>query len=97
MESLTVEEIVSSYDLSPHPEGGYYKETFRDPQNVSFVDASCDSPAGVFSASTAILFVLPKREVQLPPSPSTGLFRSMAFHRWCSFMCRTTDFEWNAH
>lgn len=31
---LTAEEIISLLDLKPHPEGGYYRETFRDPREV---------------------------------------------------------------
>jgi predicted cupin superfamily sugar epimerase len=41
---LTAEEVVRRLDLAPHPEGGFYRETFRD----SRIDASGRS------ASTAI-------------------------------------------
>jgi len=27
---MTADEIIQKLDLQPHPEGGYYKETFRD-------------------------------------------------------------------
>jgi predicted cupin superfamily sugar epimerase len=30
MEEKTVEEVVSRLGLKPHPEGGFYQETFRD-------------------------------------------------------------------
>ena len=30
MDGLTAAEIVQMLDMEPHPEGGYYKETFRD-------------------------------------------------------------------
>lgn len=30
MDHLTASEIVKLLDMQPHPEGGYYKETFRD-------------------------------------------------------------------
>lgn len=47
---LTVEDIISWLGLFPHPEGGFYRETFRD--NAT--------PAGsARAASTAIYFLLP--------------------------------------
>ena len=27
----SLDEIVRALDLAPHPEGGFYRETFRDP------------------------------------------------------------------
>lgn len=47
--SLSAEEVVRLLDLSPHPEGGFYRETFRDPRPVG----------GGRAASTAIYFLLP--------------------------------------
>ncbi len=41
-------EIVRLLDLAPHPEGGFYRETFRDP-------AAVDGRA----VSTAIYYLLP--------------------------------------
>lgn len=32
---LTALEIISMLDLQPHPEGGHWRETFRDPQAVN--------------------------------------------------------------
>jgi predicted cupin superfamily sugar epimerase len=29
-EPLTHEEVIQQFQLKPHPEGGYYRETFRD-------------------------------------------------------------------
>ena len=29
-EALTAEEVIAQLGLKPHPEGGYYRETFRD-------------------------------------------------------------------
>ncbi len=43
-------EIVTLLDLAPHPEGGFYRETFRDGR------AAVDGR----SASTAIYFLLPE-------------------------------------
>jgi predicted cupin superfamily sugar epimerase len=31
---LTADEIITLLDLKPHPEGGFYRETFRDPREV---------------------------------------------------------------
>ena len=44
----SVDEIVRALDLSPHPEGGFYRETFRDPLRR-------DGRA----VSTAIYYLLP--------------------------------------
>ena len=44
-------EMIRALDLAPHPEGGHYRETFRDPRQV-------DGRA----ASTAILFLLARGE-----------------------------------
>ena len=45
---LTSAEIVRLLDLKPHPEGGHFRETFRDPRTI----------AGGRAASTAIYFLL---------------------------------------
>jgi predicted cupin superfamily sugar epimerase len=45
----TAQDIVQRLDLKPHPEGGYYRETFRDPREV---DGR--------SVSTAIYYLLEK-------------------------------------
>ncbi|MDP3801097.1 MAG: cupin domain-containing protein [Phenylobacterium sp.] len=44
---MTAAEIIRLLDLQPHPEGGHYRETFRDPR-----------PADGRAASTAIYFLL---------------------------------------
>lgn len=44
-------DIIRALDLKPHPEGGHYRETFRDPRLI-------DGRA----ASTAILFLLARGE-----------------------------------
>ena len=51
MPSPTAASIIRALDLKPHPEGGHYRETFRDPREV-------DGRA----ASTAILFLLARGE-----------------------------------
>lgn len=46
---MTADEVISLLDLAPHPEGGFYRETFRDP-----------APVGGRANSTAIYFLLPQ-------------------------------------
>jgi uncharacterized protein len=48
----TAAEIIARLDLKPHPEGGHYRETFRD----------SDIDAGGRSRSTAIYFLLARGE-----------------------------------
>jgi predicted cupin superfamily sugar epimerase len=47
MSSLSAADVISLLALEPHPEGGHYRETFRDPRTV-------DGRA----ISTAIYFLL---------------------------------------
>ena len=44
---LTAEDIVARLNLAPHPEGGWFRETFRDPHTVNGR-----------AASTAIYYLL---------------------------------------
>jgi predicted cupin superfamily sugar epimerase len=44
--------LVAALGLTPHPEGGFYRETFRAPLGV-------EAPQGPRAASTAIYFLLP--------------------------------------
>ncbi|MCV6597755.1 MAG: cupin domain-containing protein [Mangrovicoccus sp.] len=44
---MTAHEIITALNLSPHPEGGHYRETWRAP-----------SPDGLRASGTAILFLL---------------------------------------
>ena len=44
--------VVTELGLAPHPEGGFFRETFRAP-------LAMDAPAGRRAASTAIYFLLP--------------------------------------
>lgn len=50
--ALTAAEVIARLDLRPHPEGGHFRETFRD--------AATDG--GGRSASTAIYFLLASGE-----------------------------------
>jgi predicted cupin superfamily sugar epimerase len=47
----TATDIIKKFDLKPHPEGGHYRETFRDTHTVNSR-----------AASTAILFLLARGE-----------------------------------
>jgi len=49
---LSAEDVIRILDLKPHPEGGHYRETFRDTQTVE----------GGRAASTAIYFLLKRGE-----------------------------------
>lgn len=46
-ESLTAEAVIALLELQPHPEGGFFRETFRE-----------TAPDGGRGASTAIYFLL---------------------------------------
>jgi uncharacterized protein len=48
---LTANDVVRLLDLKPHPEGGHFRETFRDPRQV-----------GGRAVSTAIYFLLARGE-----------------------------------
>ena len=49
---LSAAEVMRLLDLKPHPEGGHYRQTFRDPRAVD----------GARAASTAIYFLLARGE-----------------------------------
>ena len=48
---LTAQDVIRLLELKPHPEGGHYRETFRDPRTVTGR-----------AASTAIYFLLARGE-----------------------------------
>ena len=52
MQQLTAADIIARLELRPHPEGGYYRETFRDTRTDALGRA----------ASTAIYFLLARGE-----------------------------------
>lgn len=52
MAELTAQDVIRTLELKPHPEGGHYRETFRD-----------DRGEGKRAASTAIYFLLAEGEV----------------------------------
>ena len=49
--TLTAQQVIARLDLKPHPEGGHFRETFRDPQ-----------AANGRAVSTAIYFLLARGE-----------------------------------
>jgi uncharacterized protein len=51
-EELNAEETIRGMGLLPHPEGGFYRETFRSPTRVHLPDGR------VRAASTAIYYLL---------------------------------------
>ena len=51
-QGLSAQDIIRLLDLKPHPEGGHYRETFRDPRTSD----------GGRAASTAIYFLLARGE-----------------------------------
>ncbi|MDH4983744.1 cupin domain-containing protein [Hyphomicrobium sp. D-2] len=57
MSELTASDIIRMLDLKPHPEGGHFRETFRDENTIATDDG------GARAASTAIYFLLAHGEV----------------------------------
>jgi len=54
---LTVQQLVTLYNMQPHPEGGYYKETYRSAESINQT-ALPKRFLGDRSFSTAIYFLL---------------------------------------
>jgi uncharacterized protein len=54
-ERLTSEEVIAALDLSPHREGGYYRETYRSEVNVA-------TPRGKRSSATSCVYMLTDKE-----------------------------------
>ncbi len=54
---MTAEDVIRLLDLKPHPEGGYFRETFRD-----------GSEGGARAKATAIYYLLrERRDLALAP------------------------------
>lgn len=51
-----IDELVRELGLRPHPEGGFYKETYR-------AQARVETPRGARSAGTAIYYLLPRGQL----------------------------------
>ncbi len=56
---MSIEEIVRVLGLAPHPEGGFYRETYRAPLVLPQA-ALAASHGGPRAASTAIHFLVPR-------------------------------------
>ncbi|MBI4370993.1 MAG: cupin domain-containing protein [Elusimicrobia bacterium] len=56
---MTVPELVKAYGLQSHPEGGYFKESYRSKGTISAESLPKDFQ-GTRSYSTAIYFLLPQ-------------------------------------
>jgi predicted cupin superfamily sugar epimerase len=52
-----VEKIIKKLELHPHPEGGYYRETYRSNEEIAAEDLAGDY-SGDRSVSTCIYFLL---------------------------------------
>ena len=57
IDAMSADDLIRVLDLKPHPEGGHYRETFRD---AASADGSGD---GARSVSTCIYFLLPAGEL----------------------------------
>lgn len=53
-----IQTLVSSYSLLPHPEGGFYKETYRSQMKVDEANAKSLGFTATKNCSTAIYFLL---------------------------------------
>jgi predicted cupin superfamily sugar epimerase len=56
---MEVDHLIEHYGLLPHPEGGWFKETYRSSETIS-ADGLPSRFTGDHSFSTAILFLLEK-------------------------------------
>lgn len=54
---LSPQQLIQQYNLQPHPEGGWYKETYRSAEQIS-ASALPERFSGARSFSTAIYFLL---------------------------------------
>jgi predicted cupin superfamily sugar epimerase len=62
-ETLTAADVIRLLELKPHPEGGYFRKTFRDaPPPDPLAQAREGKVGGVRAASTAIYFLLARGE-----------------------------------
>ena len=52
-----IQEIVDALDLKPHPEGGFYKETYRSEGEINS-DSLTENYTGIRNYSTCIYFML---------------------------------------
>ena len=57
MNNLSPEEIITTLDLSPHPEGGFYKETYRSTGTIG-ENSLPDNMVGYRTYGTSIYYLL---------------------------------------
>ena len=77
-ENVTAEKIIDLLKLEPHPEGGFYRETWRSDINVPVVDGGHDTGL-IRSAGTAIYYLL-------TPDSFSAIHRLQTdeiFHHYC--------------
>ena len=58
--SISADELIRAYRLLPHPEGGYFRETYRSSELIPH-SALAARYSGARSYCTAIYYLLPKR------------------------------------
>lgn len=63
MQELFVKQLIGHYNLQPHPEGGYYRETYRSVGIIPKV-AMAKGFGGARNWSTAIYFLLEQGNFQ---------------------------------
>ncbi|MDP3394051.1 cupin domain-containing protein [Sediminibacterium sp.] len=56
---ISIQQLIQFYQLLPHPEGGYYKETYRSSERIP-ADSLSEKFNGERNYSTAIYFLLEK-------------------------------------
>jgi predicted cupin superfamily sugar epimerase len=82
---LTAADIIRLLDLAPHPEGGHFRETFRDDP-----PASADmrvAPAAGRAASTAIYFLLARGERPQTVVPARAWQAAESLGEWTLAGC----------
>ncbi|KAK3994316.1 RmlC-like cupin domain-containing protein [Cladorrhinum sp. PSN332] len=57
-QTRSAQEVIAALNLSPHPEKGYYIETFRDPATSSASSSSSSADSAQRSNSTCIYYLL---------------------------------------
>lgn len=57
---MTVEQLIQQYNLQPHPEGGWYKETYKSSEYIA-ANALPERFNGSRTFSTAIYFLLEQK------------------------------------
>ena len=76
----TIDALVEKFNLLPHPEGGFYAETFR-----SDVKITADEFEGTRKASTAIYFLLVPGKVRLCIYIYIQIYNNML--NICAYIC----------